>query len=145
TQRGLLRFNLLDNTTTRFASTAEFIDVTVGRNGLVDGLKATSGAVTVYDPVTLAQVGSVNLPFSPNGTSANYRGLAVNAAGEIYAATWEARVLKFDPSGALLGSVTLTRPGSGPSFYNPMDIDLSADGTLALGTWSGHIVQLTEA
>ena len=43
----------------------------------------------------------------------------------------------------LLGSVTLTGPGGSTWFGNPMDIDVASDGTLAVGTYSGHVVQIT--
>src|SRR5262249_26689234 len=48
-------------------------------------------------------------------------------------------------TGTLLGSVTLTGPGGSAWFGNPTDIDVASDGTLAVGTWSGHVVQMTSA
>ena len=52
--------------------------------------------------------------------------------------TWSEQVYRLSASGAVLGSVTLT------GVSDPMDIDLSGDGRVAIGTTSGHVVQMSE-
>ena len=79
----------------------------------------------------------------PSGT--DYRGVAANAAGELFTANWNNTVSHFTPTGVPLATVTLTGPGGSSWFGNPMDIAVAQDGTLAVGTYSGHVVQMTSA
>jgi PKD repeat protein len=143
-QRGIVKFDLGGGAPTRIATGFDPIDLTLGRDGNLYALTAAH-EVRVFDPATGNPVRTLTLPASPGGTAADYRGIAVNAAGQIFTANWEGRVLKLDGDGNLLGAVTLTGPGSGPAFYNPRDVDLAADGTLVVGSWSGHVVQMTSA
>ena len=92
----------------------------------------SANTVKSYDPITFAQHGTVALPGS------DFRGIAVNAAGEIFAVNASEQVYRLSSSGAVLGSVTLT------GVSNPMDIDVSGDGRVAIGTASGHVVQMSE-
>lgn len=142
--RGIIRFNRVDGSSARFADTLDFNDLTVGHDGLLYAL-AWPRTVYVYNPATMALVRSVGLPSSINGTSQDYRGIAVNAAGEIFAATWGKQVHRFDSSGVVQASVTLTGPGGGALFSGLTDIDASTDGQLVLGSFFGHVVQMTAA
>jgi hypothetical protein len=135
---GIVRFNIGDGSATRFGNGTNFTDVNVGRDGMVYALAGQK--VSVFDPSTLALVRTVTLP-----AGNDYRGVAATATGEIYTANWGNTVTHFSPSGALLGSVTLTGPGSGGWFGNPIDVDVSSDGTVAVGTHSGYVVQMTTA
>src|SRR5262245_8622359 len=134
----LLRSDLTTGTPTRFANGIDTIDVNVGLDGLVYALAGQT--VRVYDPNTLALVRSVTLPFGND-----YRGVTANAAGEIFTANWGNTVTRFTPAGSLVSSVTLTGPGDGFLFGNLTDIDVASDGTLAVGTRFGHVVQMTSA
>lgn len=135
---GIVRFDLTTGTATRFASGIDTIDVNVGLDGLVYSLAGQT--VRVYDPNTLALIRSVTLPYGND-----YRGVTANAAGEIFTANWGNTVTRFTPAGALVSSVTLTGPGDGYLFGNLTDIDVASDGTLAVGTRFGHVVQMTSA
>src|SRR5205807_692351 len=64
---------------------------------------------------------------------------------DIFTANWGNTVTHFSSTGTLLGTVTLTGPTDGSWFGNPMDIDVASDGTLAVGTRSGQVVQMTSA
>lgn len=133
---GIIRFNLSNSTATRFANGTDFSDLNVGLDGKVYALAGQT--LSVYDPSTLALVRTVTLP-----SGNDYRGVTVNAAGDIFTANWGNTVTHFSSTGALLSSVTLTGPGGGTWFGSPMDIDVASDGTLAVGTYSGHVVQMT--
>jgi hypothetical protein len=135
---GVVRFNVANGTGTRFANGINTIDVNVGLDGYVYALAGTS--VTVYDPNTLAQIRSVTLPFGND-----YRGVAANAAGEIFTANWGNTVTRFSATGSLQATVTLSGPGDGSWFNNLTDIDVASDGTVAVGSRSGHVVQMTSA
>jgi PKD repeat protein len=138
--RGIVRFNTTDGSVTRFATNLDFIDLNVGLDGKVYGL-LSGGAVFVYDPVSMAAIR--NFPLQ---ASNDYRGLAVNAAGDIFTANWNNSVSHFNGSGVFLGTLNLTGPGDGTAFGNPMDIDVAPDGsTLAVGTRTGQVVQMTSA
>jgi PKD repeat protein len=137
--KGIVRFNRVTGTTTRFATKRNFDDLVVGHDGLVYGLDRPRG-VYAYNPESKAQVRSVSLPSYIDWDYQDYRAIAVNAAGEIFAATWGRMVHKFNSHGCLLGSVTLGGPSG---FGNLTDIDVSADGRVVVGTTSGHVVQMS--
>ncbi|WP_257450152.1 hypothetical protein [Archangium lipolyticum] len=129
TPKGLVRFDLLTGAAQRFADTLDFIDVTQGLDGLLYGLAYDEYRIYVYDPVTLAQVRTVSLPFN-----LGIRGIAVSKTGEIYGASWNGPIYRFSSTGAQLGSV--------PSGVGSLvDIDISPSSTqVAVGSWSGKVV-----
>jgi VCBS repeat-containing protein len=128
--KGVVRFNLVDGTSARFLETEEPQDLTIGKDGRLYLLSANT--VKAYDPVTFALLSTVTLP------AGDFRGIAVNAAGEIFAVNWSEQVYHLSASGSVLGNVTLT------GVSDPMDIDVSGDGRIAVGTASGHVVQMYE-
>src|SRR5262249_34953988 len=136
-QNGVVRFNTVDYTYTRFGNT-DFTDLNIGLDSRLYALAGQT--IYVYDPLTTAQLGTVTLPY------ADYRGIAVNANGDIFTATWNNVVSRFSSTGTLLGSVTLNSSTGAPSMFNNLDdIDVAADGTVAVGSWSGHVVQMTSS
>src|SRR5262249_48907663 len=136
---GVVRFNLSDGTVNRYGQGTDYIDVNIGLDGKLYALGGVTGrTVSVFDPYSMALLRTVTLP-----AGNDYRGIAVNAAGDIFTANWGNTVTHFDSTGALLASLTWTGPGGSTWFGNPMDIDLASDGTIAVGTWSGHVVQIT--
>jgi hypothetical protein len=135
---GIVRFNLSNGTATRFLQGTDFISLSVGLDGKLYGLVG-GPVVFVIDPIGMNVLRTVNLPGSND-----YRGVAANANGDIFTANWNNSVTHFSPTGTLLGSVTLTGPTNGSWFANPMDIAIAPDGnTVAVGTRSGHVVQMT--
>jgi|GEM_PF-2385682 len=126
--RGLVRFELGGATPVRFADAVDFIDVALGQDGLLYGLTSNEYTVHVYDPSTLALVRTVSLPFGKS-----IRGIAVSQAGEIYGASWDDYIYRFSAAG-----VQLSRLYSGT--YDLIDIDLSDDGVLVVGSRSGRVI-----
>jgi hypothetical protein len=141
--KGIVRFDLAGGTSTRFADTQEFIDLTVGQDGLVYALNSFR-QVYVYDPQTMALQRSLTLPTTVNGSSQSYRCIAVNAAGEIFAGTTGKTVHRFNANGVPQSSLTLIGAGHPPSLGWLSDIDVSGN-QLVLGSTTGHVVQMTTA
>jgi ribosomal protein L35AE/L33A/urease beta subunit len=136
-EKGVVRFDLSTGTATRFGS-GDFTDLNLGLDGKLYALAGQT--VTAFDPVSMAQLGSVTLP------SGDYRGIAVNAAGDIFTAAWNKVISRFNAAGALQSSVTLDSSVGAPFMYNnPDDIDVAADGTVVVGSFSGHVAQMTSA
>jgi hypothetical protein len=134
-QNGVVRFNLADGSATRFGN-VDFTDLNVG---LDNKLYALAGSILyVYDPISTTLIRKVTLP------SADYRGLAVAANGDIYTAAWNNVISRFSATGAPKGSITLNSSNGAPFMFNwTDDIDIAPDGTLAIGTFSGFIARMS--
>ncbi len=138
--KGIVRFDLDTGAATRFDNWYSYTDLTVGQDGLL--YAQSHRTIRVYDPDSLALQRTVQLPFSIDGQSQVYRGIAVNDSGEIFAASWREQVHRFDANGVVQQSVTVPKPD--PFFGDFTDIDLSNDGELALGTYWGWVVQMQD-
>ena len=130
-EQGILRVDTTDYSFERFATDRGFVDVTLGRDGLIYALEEFSPGKSVrsFDPVTLQQVGAVDLPH------VDHRGIAVDADGNIFAPMWSGgEVRKYDSGGTLLQ--TLVTP-----INNLQDIDIHSDGRLLIGSRFGDVIQ----
>jgi hypothetical protein len=151
--KGIVRFDLSDGSSTRFADDTEPIDVAAGLDGKVYALDAFR-TIRVYDPATLGLLNTVVLPaqvvpvnaFGP--VTQDYRAIAVDQNGLIYAADWNAYVTRFDATGVAQISrrlPTAVGEGQGPPVANLTDIDfvsapLPYDGSnLAVGSTNGVV------
>ena len=129
--KGVVRFNLADGTSARFLETEEPQDLAIGKDGRLYLLSGNT--VKSYDPDTFAQhehgrrCRRATSAASPSTRRARF--LRSTASEQVY---------RLSCSGAVLGSVTLT------GVSDPMDIDVSGDGRVAIGTASGHVVQMSE-
>lgn len=138
--KGIVRFDLDTGSSVRFDNWYSYTDLTVGQDGLL--YAQSHRTIRVYDPDTLALQRTVQLPFSINGQSQVYRGIAVNDSGDIFAASWKEQVHQFDANGNVQQSITVPEPE--PFFGSFTDIDLSSDGELALGTSWGWVVRMSD-
>jgi hypothetical protein len=127
---GIIRFDLGTDAAMRFATENEFIDVTLGLDGLLYGLEEFEETVEIYDPATLEHVKTIEL-------GAECRGLAVNASGEIFGVSLDGNLYRFAPTGAVLATVP-----SGTSGLT--DIDVDANGRIIIGADSGEVIQTDE-
>lgn len=129
--KGIVRFDLANNTAQRFADTIEPIDLNIG---LDNKLYAINGYrnLYVFDPTTMTQLNEIVLPWSTPGTLAgiadDYRGVAADASGNIYLATWAGQIHRFGPDGTY--QTTLTLSNYGLPNYGLWDIDVDTDGEL---------------
>jgi hypothetical protein len=139
-EEGIVRFNTADGTAQRFADTQQYIALTVGLDGKLYGLVGSQ--IDVYDPTTLAPVRSVSLL----GVVPDARGIAVNAAGDIFLSDWGGYVYHLNPSGQVVASfntnpLNLGLPGAINDLY---DIDDTTDGQLIVGTRFGDLIHTDE-
>ena len=132
----MVRFDTQGGPTTRFGTDHGPIDLTVGRNGFVYTLSGTD-TVRKYDRTTLTQVGGdLTLPFVSSG----YRSIAVDTDGSIVAGQFGNVLQRFDPSGNLLATLTLTGLGG------VADVDINPDtGQIGLATRSTGQVAVVDA
>jgi len=123
---GMVRINTFDRSVQRFGASDEYIDVTMGWDGLLYGLVSDEFTVHAYDPESLALHRTIWL-------SNSVRGVAVDDAGTLFAASWDNHIYHFADDGSLLSSID-----SGAD--NLTDIDLTAAGKIAVGSRLGDIV-----
>lgn len=132
---GIVRFNINDYSGQRlaenFADNGEFIDLTIGLDGLLYGLE-DYGDISVYDPLTLDLLRTLDLGHTSD------RAIAVNAAGEIFSASWDGNIYHFDANGIRQKSIS-----SGANDLT--DIDISSTGKLLVGSRSGDIILTDES
>jgi hypothetical protein len=125
---GIMRFDA-DNplVAQRFADGKQYDDLAAGYDGRLYALEENdSDSVDVYDPETMTLLGNVALAVGVSG-------IAVNAAGEIFATTYGSEfqgtlgtIYHFDQSGATLNSLTTNVKGT-------FDIDLTRSGDILIG------------
>jgi len=139
TLKGLIRFDMSGGPTVRFADSQDFVDVTMGLDGLLYG--NTGQSVYVYDPVTLALVRTINF----SSLVYDVPSVAVDAAGNIIAAEYGGTVVKIDPTGTqILASLNLTSGphGTGESLCH---LALDSDGQVAIGDTLGTVFLTNES
>ncbi|NLS93705.1 MAG: hypothetical protein GXX96_16215, partial [Planctomycetaceae bacterium] len=123
---GIVRFDTSDFSATRFGVGDDYIDLTVGHDGLLYALENVT--VHVYDPYSLAELKTLALNVVPG-----YRALAVDYRGHLFCAAWNGTVDHIDPSGNVVNSLAT-------GTNNLFDIDLRPDGTIALTSRLGTVL-----
>lgn len=141
-QQGLIRFDITDYSSARFATTLDFIDVTVGLDGLVYGLEYTPVTlpdvptppyeVHVYNPATLAFIRTVTLA-SPQLPLA----VVVNSQGNFFAVLGDNLVYEFAPDGTFLRTLS-----TGGTKLN--DLDISPEGQIIAAGATGSVVVMND-
>jgi outer membrane protein assembly factor BamB len=140
--QGLIRFDLPLGSATpdRPVIAADYRNIVNGLDGLVYALDSQGGqdgvAVDVLDPGSLARLRRITLP-----TGLSARAVAVDAAGRIFVASWQAAVYRLSPDGTLQASATFSAFGLFPRAL--IDIDVSAAGQVILGSSTGGVVITT--
>ena len=125
--KGIVRFDIQGADGQRFLETSDYIDISAGLDGKLYALQNVYGDLDVIDPASMTVIYSIDL-----GHTSGSRSVAVNAAGEIFMASWNGYINHYDNSGKLLNSLTL---GS----YNLSDIDLNDAGEIIIGSRFGEI------
>ena len=124
--RGLIEINLDNGASNRFITNKDYIDVTLGGDGLLYALQNTYGAVDVVDPTTLTILRSLAL-----GHTSASRGVAANVNGDIFMVSWNGYISRFDTNGTLINSLTIGG--------NLQDIDLDESGRVIVGSRFGQV------
>lgn len=138
TDAGILRFDIETGAVQRFIDDGNFIDLTVGPDGLLYALgpggAATSRFIRVFDPLTMVRIRQIsNLP-------SDLRAITVAANGEIFGvrnspnAAINPYVYRYNRDGFQLAAYRIRLPGGDlPQTEADLnDIDLSEDGRTLL-------------
>ncbi len=137
---GVIRFNQSDGTWVRFGEDHEPIDLNIGRDGLLytlfPGGSPNGRTVNVYDPLTMAFIREIDLTATFGHTA--HRSIAADDGGNIFVADADGDFQKIDADGTLLDSVNLDPQCDGSCFF--FDVDVSADGVVALGSRDGDVI-----
>jgi hypothetical protein len=135
---GIVRIDLTTLRPTRFLDGFEYFDLTVGLDGYLYGLRGQFGPIDKIDPATMEQEGSV-LPGGGPGMILGVRGVAVNAAGNLFVVAANKTVYRLAPDGQIQASHVLPNPPEGGFFGETFDIDITNNGQeLVIGSESGH-------
>src|SRR5262245_32097881 len=100
---GIVRFDLREMSSTRFATANAYSDLNVGLNGKQYGLRGVSRSNDLFDPATMRLENTIT-PEAGNIV----RGVAANAFGQVFIVDWSENVYKLSPTGPLLASYHLT-------------------------------------
>ncbi|MBO9998319.1 MAG: tandem-95 repeat protein [Cyanobacteria bacterium SID2] len=131
-ERGIVQFDLDNNTAVRFADTQNYIDLTLGLDGWLYALRSDQQKVDTFAPSTLELLWTTTL-------AEDVRGIAVNERSEIFGASWDDNIYHFDYEGTQLKAID-----SGT--FDLMDIDLSyEDDRIVVGSRSGDVILTDES
>jgi hypothetical protein len=128
---GIIRFDTATSTATPFATSTQYDNVTVGLDGNVYAIQASSTVIDIYDPTSTNMIGSVTVSGDP-------RGVAVDAAGNIFTADWSGVINEFDSNGTPINSLN-------PADGNLTSIALRADGQVIVGGRFGDVIVTDES
>ncbi|HVS71673.1 MAG TPA: PEP-CTERM sorting domain-containing protein [Phycisphaerae bacterium] len=127
---GIVRFNVTDFTSERFASGTEFERVTLGEDGLLYGLNGDGFSgwpeLYVWNPQTMELLRTVGL------VGADIRAVAVAADGEIYTTALDGYIREFTPDGTLVKTLQSKDDG--------YDIALLPSGAIVASAWGTVVV-----
>ncbi len=137
TLMGVIRFDMVNGTSERFADTIEPIDLNMGLDGLLyvqyPGGSSSGRSVEVYDPVTLNHIRHIFF-----GLEDEHRSIAVSATGEMYLADSSGDIERYNPDATLINRINVCGISPGRCFLS--DIDIAPDGTIIASTTRGRII-----
>jgi hypothetical protein len=133
---GIVRFDTTGGSPLRFGQGTDFIQLTLGLDGMLYGLEGSPnyGVVQVFNPDTLTLVRTVTLQ---NGPDWDTRGIAVDSSGQFYAASGNGYLEKYDSQGNFLTSQKVND--------NLDNVALDTDGTLVAGGRMNGLFQTDES
>lgn len=129
-ESGIVRFNIRDASSDRYAQGHGWNTLTIGLDNLVYAYSSWPREVSVLDPLSMQILRGFELP-TPNIWS-----IAVDEEGDIYGVDTYGWIQHFDNNGLLLESVAIGG--------NLSDIDISQNGQFVVSAWSGNITLLDE-
>lgn len=111
----------------------DYQDLAIGYDGLLYALQSNEDDVDIFDPTSMTLLGQITLAH-------DVRGIAVNARGQIFGASWDGNLYRFDSMGNMEASHNPDVVG------NLSDIDLARDGTIvAAGGFDEDVVVTDES
>ncbi len=140
--QGVVVFNAVTGEAQRFAENTSPIDLTIGLDGLLYTLSPGGSpggrTINIYDPSSLAYINSIDLTNIFGWTE--HRSIAVDYNGDIFIADWDGEVHHINESGVLIDTITPGCDWIGFGIHCEfIDIDISQNGEIALGTRFGEI------
>ena len=139
---GVVRFDLENGTSQRFAENIEPIDLTIGLDGLLYALYPGGSPggrfIDVFDPSTMDFLHTISLAAIFGHTE--HRSIAVNANGDIFIADLDGEIQKIDAA----GNVLIVRLLDHCSSCNLFDINVSKDGLVVIGDRFGGVTLTDE-
>lgn len=118
---GIIAFDLSSGTARHVYDANEYIDLAIGKDGLLYALRNAYGDLDVIDPATFTLLRTVDL-----GHTSGSRSVDVNANGEIFMSSWSGYIGHYTAAGELLNTLTI-----GGSLF---DIDLDGAGRVITGS-----------
>ncbi len=109
--KGIVKFDLATKSSAHFTG-EEYIDLSIGLDNKLYALVGSQ--IDIYDPLTMELIDTVNVQDS--------RAVAADNEGNLYLATWNGEVVKYDSSGAVLATLSI-----GVSLY---DINITSRSEL---------------
>lgn len=135
---GIVRFDVIANTATRFADDIEFRDVNAGLDGKIYAIKDSSNDVYVYDPATMQVLKHLTVP----STAGWPMSIAADQNGTIYVGSSNGLISRLSNTGLVEASVNT-------GFSLIEDIDVDESGRVIASESTGHVligdVSLTSA
>ncbi len=119
--RGLVSIDPDNQSHERFVTSTDYIDVTLGHDGLLYALRNVYGDLDVFDPVSRTLIRSLDL-----GHTSSSRGIAANRNGEIFMVSLDGYVAHYSAGGELLNTL--------PIISYLSDIDLDSAGRIIVGS-----------
>ena len=132
--QGIVRFSTSGGAMVRFGEAHEYQDLTIGGDGLLYALRGDllpNSNVDVFDPTSFSLLRTITLDATVGG--ADVRGIAVSAAGTLFAAAWNGSVYAADLDGNFLNSRST-------GVNDLTDIDLDDLGRLVVGSRFGDVI-----
>lgn len=111
-------------------TSTDYIDISVGLDGRMYGVRASEVQVDVLDPIHLGVQATIFV-------GAPVRAVTVNADGRIFGANWDGYLYAFEQDGSVSDSINLSLPWL-------VDIDVSAEGSIVASSGFGDVIVTDE-
>ena len=128
--QGIIRFGL-DGQVQPFLDGNEYLDLTLGLDNKFYALVGSNRSIDVIDPVSMQVIRNITLDFS-----ADVRGVAVNAIGEIYTVSYTGDLNKYDSNGLSMNTM--------PVPAGLYDIDINTQGHIIFQDRDDNVYLTTE-
>lgn len=125
--KGIIAFDAASQTSQAIVNQSDYIDVTVGQDGLLYALRDMYGNVDVISPTTQTILRSVSV-----GHTSGSRAVTANAKGELLVASWNGYVAHHAADGTLLTTLQI----DANALY---DIDINETSTIVVSNRIGDV------